>query len=172
MPRPPDVRNDSFVDAAALAAASSRIERTFDASELPRFAEAGVLNGSEIRTTFQFSEYDGKPAIDGHLAGTVSLACQRCMRPVTITLDERFSVLVVDAERADEPGGYEPVIASPARLDLRWLIEDQALLALPLVAMHAPDECNEQASEPAESERSETGGQQPFRNLRDMMRKR
>jgi Predicted metal-binding, possibly nucleic acid-binding protein len=172
MPRPPDVRNDSFVDAAALAAAGSRVERTFATSDLPRLAEAGVLDNSEIRSTFHFSEYDGKPAVDGHLAGVVSLLCQRCMGPVKFALDEAFRVLVDETERADEPGGYEPIIAHPTRLDLRWLIEDQALLALPLVAMHAPEECNEQIGQSEEAEESTSGGQQPFRNLRDMMRKR
>jgi uncharacterized metal-binding protein YceD (DUF177 family) len=56
---------------------------------------------------------------------------------------------------------------------VRWLVEDQALLALPLVAMHEPGECEEQLSpsEPAE-EKAAPAVQTPFKNLRDMMRKR
>jgi uncharacterized protein len=172
MPRPQDARNDSLVDAAELAVAGSRVERTFATSDLPRLVEAGMSDASELRASFQFLEYDGKPAIDGSLTGRVVLTCQRCMAPVTVEIDDRFQVIVVDAERADEPGGYEPVIAPAARLDLRWLAEDQALLALPLVAMHAAENCGEQTSGLAESEASEPTVQKPFQNLRDMMRKR
>ena len=172
MPRPQDARNDSFVDAAALAVAGSKVERTFATSELPRLSGAGVLGESELRACFQFSEYDGKPAVSGMLSGRLVLTCQRCMAPVAFELDERFEVIVVDAERADEPGGYEPVIASAVRFDLRWLAEDQALLALPLVAMHATKECHEQTSDSPDSESSDETARKPFQNLRDMMRKR
>lgn len=176
MPRPLDVRNDSLVNAAALAATGSRLERTYSSSDLPRLAEAGVSGASELQASFQFSQYDGQPAVDGTLAGRVVLTCQRCMGSVEIEIDERFGVLIVGVEREDEPGGYEPVIANAARLDLRWLIEDQALLALPLVAMHATEQCREQnsgqKSEPAEPETSASTVQKPFQNLRDMMRKR
>ena len=67
------------------------------------------------------------------------------------------------------------MVANPSRLDVRWLVEDQALLALPLVAMHAPDECEERSEvQEVASEQQEAteAGQKPFQNLRDMMRKR
>ena len=67
------------------------------------------------------------------------------------------------------------MVANPSRFDVRWLVEDQALLALPLVAMHARDECEERgAVQAVESEQQEAteAGQKPFQNLRDMMRKR
>jgi uncharacterized protein len=172
MSRPPDVRNDSFVDAVALAAVGGRVERSYSASDLPRLAEAGGLEGTSVQASFQFSEFDGRPVVDGRLAGRFVLTCQRCMGPVSLAIDEQFQVLIVAAERADEPGGYEPVIADASRLDLRWLAEDQALLALPLVAMHAPEECEEQADISEESEKTDTTAQKPFQNLRDMMRKR
>lgn len=174
MPRPQDARNDSLVDAAALAVAGSSVERTFATSDLSRLREAGVVDVSELRASFQFSVYDGRPAVNGTLAGRLVLTCQRCLETVAVELDERYQVIIVDGERADEPGGYEPVIAPAARLDLRWLAEDQALLALPLVAMHAAEECNERTSDPADTEASESDetAQRPFQNLRDMMRKR
>jgi uncharacterized protein len=89
-------------------------------------------------------------------------------------LDEAFEVIVTAQERSDEPGGYEPVLADPSRLDLRWLLEDQALLAMPLVPMHEPGQCRDAEAGLVERERSvDSGGvQRPFQNLRDMMRKR
>jgi uncharacterized protein len=174
MSRPPDVRNDNVVDALILAGASGEIERTFLGQDLPRLGEAGVREAS-VQANLKFSEFDGQPVVTGRLGGELVLTCQRCMRQLVQRLDESFEVLVATEERTDEPGGYEPVVANPSRLDVRWLVEDQALLALPLVAMHAPEECKEQSAvQEVASEQQEAteAGQKPFQNLRDMMRKR
>jgi uncharacterized protein len=153
------------VDADACARAGSVIERHFSAGDLPRLSEAGGRDAT-LDVRFSFSQLDGHPAVDGALRGTIALTCQRCMQPVTVALDEHFQVVVVREERSDEPAGYEPVIADPARLDLRWLAEDQALLALPLVPAHEGDECNEV---PAQAVGDEIR-QKPFQNLRALLR--
>jgi uncharacterized protein len=174
MSRPPDVRKDNLVDAVMLAGAGSSVEREYSTAELPRLTDAGVADGLAIEASLRFSEFDGRPAVEGRLTGQVALTCQRCLRPMTFEMDESFQVVVVSEERADEPGGYEPVVADPGRLDLRWLVEDQALLALPLVPLHEPGECDE-ADKSADEELDQvepTGTQKPFQNLRDMMRKR
>ncbi len=179
MPSPRDARSDNIVDATVLAAASGEIERSYGFAELPRLSEAGATAGSIVRATLKFSEFDNQPVIAGHVSGQLRLACQRCMGECTQDLDDSSRVLVVREERADEPGGYDPVIADPVRLDVRWLIEDQTLLAMPLVAMHAIEECEQGESaelqatasgEPSEGPKED--GQKPFENLRDMMRKR
>jgi uncharacterized protein len=169
MPRPPAVSSDSLVDADVCARAGSIIERLFSVEQLPRLEEAGALDGSRIDVRLRFSLFDGRPAVDGTLSGSVLLSCQRCMQAVALPIDERFQVVLVQQERADEPGGYEPVIADPAHFDVRWLTEEQALLALPLVPMHAVGECDE-ADQDSEQGTS-PGTQRPFQNLRDLLEK-
>lgn len=172
MSRPPDVRNDNVVDALILAGAGGEIERNYVGHDLPRLGEAGVRKAS-VRANLKFSEFDSQPVVAGRLAGELVLTCQRCMSELVARLDETFQVLIANEERADEPGGYEPVVANAARLDVRWLVEDQALLALPLVAMHAPEECKQSSAvqEVAAERQAAEAGQKPFQNLRDMMRK-
>ena len=136
------------------------------------WTDAGLQAGSQISAGFQFSAFDGRPAIEGELHGTLLLTCQRCMGPVEVGLDERFRVLIVDEERGDEPGGYEPVVTDAAHLDLRWLAEEQTLLALPLVARHESQDCAAAASAAAEPSAGEDVRQTPFQNLRDMLRPR
>lgn len=69
----------------------------------------------------------------------VWLTCQRCLQPLalTMTLDRRLRFVVgeslaetMDAELEDD------VLALPRWLDVRELIEDELLLALPLVPRH------------------------------------
>lgn len=182
MPRPPALPADSVVDAEVCARAGSTIARHFSAADLPRLSEAGGREGSSVEANFQFSHFEGRPAVSGELHGAVVLTCQRCMRPVSVAVDDTFQVLIVAEERGDEPGGYEPVVANASRFDLRWLCEEQVLLALPLVPMHENVDCAEgvvasaSADEPTESDVDEVVDddgvrQQPFRNLRDLMRK-
>lgn len=170
MPRPPAARNDLLVDADVCARAGSIIERHFSVAELPRLREAGAREGSWLDGRFQFSMFDARAAIDATLSGTIRLTCQRCMQAVPVAVEERFPVILVPEESAEEPGGYEPVVADATRLDLRWLAEEQALLALPLVPMHEPGECSEDQA--AASGREDSGSQKPFQNLRDMLRQR
>lgn len=180
MPRPPALPADNVIDAEVCARAGSTIARHFSAADLPRLSEAGGHEGSSIEADFQFAYFDGRPAVSGDLHGAVMLTCQRCMQPVSIEIDDSFQVLIVEAERGDEPGGYEPVVAKASRLDLRWLAEEQVLLALPLVPVHENTDCIDgvvaSSNEPADADEvgedeEQPVTQQPFRNLRDLMRK-
>src|SRR5688500_14676136 len=110
MPRPPV---DTLVDADVCARAASTIERHFSGADLPRLAEVGAREGSALDASFRFSLFENHPALEGELQGTVVLTCQRCLQAVDVTVSERFQLLVVEQEREDEPGGYEPVIADP-----------------------------------------------------------
>jgi uncharacterized protein len=158
------------VDAAVYARTAGEIRRSFSVAELPRLAKAGAKEGS-IAAILHFAEYDGQPVIDGGLEGAAVLACQRCMQPMTIALQESFRVMVVPQERADEPGGYEPVVADVAHFDVRWFVEEQALLALPLVPMHESMACR--PSDETDSAGTDEGGRQtPFADLRKMLRDR
>lgn len=172
MPRPPAVTNDLLVDADVCARAGSTIERHFSVAQLPRLAEAGALDGSRLDLRLRFSLFDDRPAIDGALRGTIGLRCQRCMQPVAVKVEEAFQVILVQQESAEEPGGYEPVIADAARFDVRWLAEEQALLALPLVPLHAVGECEEAPVPLLDAEQGTSPGvQKPFQNLRDLLEK-
>jgi DUF177 domain-containing protein len=176
MPRPPAVStepeaNRLVVDADVCARAGSTIERHLSVAQLPRLQEAGVQDGSRVDVRLQFSLYDGRPAIDGRLGGIMNVNCQRCVQPVAVPLDEKFQVIVMAQESADEPGGYEPVIAEAARFDVRWLVEEQALLAMPLVPLHAEGECDEVAAPPPPEQDASPGSQKPFQNLRDLLEK-
>ena len=172
MPRPPAAHNDSLVDADVYARAGRTLERRFSVEELPRLQEAGALDGTRLDMRLQFSLFDGRPAVDGTLSGTVSLRCQRCTQPVGVPIAEQFQVILEQQESAEEPGGYEPVVADPARFDVRWLAEEQTLLALPLVPLHAEGECEEAAAlPPVDEQGARPGTQKPFQNLRDLLEK-
>lgn len=70
----------------------------------------------------------------------VQLQCQRCLQAMaqSLVVDRRFLFVrrEEDAERLDEEL-EDDVLALPQRLDLAELLEDELILALPLVPRHA-----------------------------------
>ena len=170
MSRPPGIEIDAVVDASVQAHGGGVIERRFSASELPRLSEAGISEPCEVRVSIRFSTYEGRVAMDGALTGTVTMICQRCMQPVSVDVEDQFRLLIVDeeADSTAESAGFEPVVADPARFDLRWIAEEQMLLSVPLVAKHADDNCASESMPDAENE--EPVVQRPFANLRNLLR--
>ena len=100
----------------------------------------------------------GEPQIWLHLSalGEVPLQCQRCLRPVVVEVQVDRSFLFVHGEDAAaqiDNDIEEDVLPITRALDLRELIEDEVLLALPIVPRH--DVCptplfSEAAEEPAD----------------------
>ncbi len=110
----------------------------------------------------------------GHLKTSVQLICQRCDEPFNLPVDVTFSFAPVRSEEhVDEiPDIYEPVqVNDHGEIDLLQIIEDEIILALPLVAMHDEQDCKRQSGkmsfgkvEPAEERPN------PFAVLKELKR--
>lgn len=86
----------------------------------------------------------GEPELWLHLeaSATVSRECQRCLAPVAVPVSvDQWLRFVSDETQAAEldADSDDDVLALPRWLDLQELVEDELLLALPLVPSH--DEC-------------------------------
>lgn len=101
----------------------------------------------------------GEPEIWLELQGEaeVPLECQRCLQPMkeSLQVQRRFRFVrnEDDAARLDEES-EDDVLALPARLDLQALLEDELILALPIVPRHGvcPDPLLLPAAEPLDEE--------------------
>ncbi|WP_119153745.1 YceD family protein [Caldimonas tepidiphila] len=94
--------------------------------------------------------------LDLSARGEIHLECQRCLGPVQVPLEVRRSFrFVSDEARAAEEDveAEEEVLALTRALDVPELIEDELLLALPLVPRH--EECPQPLPMVAEDEEEE-----------------
>ena len=93
----------------------------------------------------------------------VALTCQRCLQRMEEALDVERSFLLVanedEAARLDEES-EEDVLVLARQLDLLELIEDELILALPLVPRHA--ECPLPLDNPAADAEAPAPAQNPF----------
>ncbi len=83
----------------------------------------------------------GEPALWLHVQahGAVPQICQRCLHPFAaeVAVDRWFRFVADEATAAQEDDeSEEDVLVLEPRFDLQALIEDELLMALPLVPMH------------------------------------
>lgn len=108
--------------------------------------------------------------VDARLA----LVCQRCLGPVDAPLHIEKALRFVPGEDVAaelDADSDDDVLASTRSLDLRWLVEDELLLGLPLVPRH--DECPKGAfayREQTPSDTSNTDNPKPFAVLSTLKR--
>jgi uncharacterized protein len=136
------------LDVAALAADGGQLEGCWPLTELPRVwdlvpeearnEEADVRWSAEGERRRPLSvEPQTWLRLTAH--ATVWLECQRCLQPVAVPLSLEPSFRFVPGEDAAarlDAESEDDVLELTPTLDLRELIEDELLLALPIVPRH------------------------------------
>lgn len=112
-------------------------------TQLLRLSAELVDNSGDLAWTLQGAQHaSGHPQLTLSVAGEVKLRCQRCLHPFSHALASQ-TVLVLARDEADADGieamlndDSIDVIVGSRTQDLVQLVEDEALLALPLSARH------------------------------------
>lgn len=107
----------------------------------------------------------------GHLRTTLHLVCQRCLQPLSYPLDIDICLGLLLSEDDSErlPEAYDPYVFEQRSVELKTIMEDELMLALPLVPMHDADRCRIDpayaVAEPTALAAAETGSRRPFAGL-------
>jgi uncharacterized protein len=130
----------------------------------------GVTGSVSGRVHFAYEQ--GFATAQLTLSGTVTLECQRCMKPMQLPLatTARVALIGAEAEAGRVPADLEPVLAPGGRISLGELITEELLLLLPIVPLHADgDAC---AAAPAVAT-GESGGEthRPFARLGELLKR-
>ena len=138
------------LDVKALARAGDRLEGDTSIQECERLLAEMIPSSESIPFIRWRAQGEWRERLGGagqcwlHVTAQVRmpLVCQRCMGAVDMPLEvERSFRFVADeatAEREDEEAEEDVLVLSP-QFDLIGLIEDELLMALPLVPRHEPD---------------------------------
>lgn len=157
------------VDARKLAAAGTEIRASERVSEFPRFV-AGLLSDlGDVAVELHFHvDRQGLHRLDGHVLTEVSVTCQRCMQPMSLTLDSAFHVGLVwgESQLQTLPRELESVVMDSDTLDVLPLVEDELIVAMPIVAFHDEADCEGAASvqfpPPQEAQGNDEQRENPF----------
>jgi uncharacterized protein len=162
MPTPRQV-----IDSAAFARDRGRIDDRIAVADLPRLAD--VLAGDAGALAYSVRGAvggNGELFLDLEIGGNLMLRCQRCLQPLPYELGVRGRFVLIEAGQAwpddDLADDSCDAIAAERELDLVALMEQEALLGLPLAPRH--ERCT--LPEPAD-----TGGKvSPFAALASLKR--
>lgn len=116
-------------------------------SEMPNLAvavEAGTDPDAQIDLQFG-RDSRGYRTISGSITMNVSLICQRCNQLLTLRLSIEPLLALVrnDAQAKSLPDDYEPCIVEGDFFPIADLVEEELLLALPMVPKHDDVQCHE-----------------------------
>ena len=83
--------------------------------------------------------------VSGSIHALLTMTCQRCLEDVELEVhaEPRLAWVKSDSETETLAPEYEPLVSADGRVPLAELVEDELLLALPLVPRHADGACRE-----------------------------
>jgi uncharacterized protein len=178
------------LDAVVMAHGGLTWEHEFSDTRFERLSDMAVSTQPHVNIKLRFAKLDKRPMIHGEMQAEVELVCQRCLQNMQYPLHESFDLMLIEseAEMAAVPETHEPWIANALHLNVLELVEEQLLLALPLIAKHldegdcvhmnadadvttAKSQRAKSVESPSDEADDRSDVRRPFGNLRDLLRK-
>ena len=118
-------------------------------SELGRVGELlhsgkSDLQGRKIALKFEFvsNEYE-IPMLVGRLETSLELECQRCLNVLEWPMPLDFSLMIDASDELVRDSSVDTLYSEDGFIDIVEVVEDELILAIPLVAMHEDTACSE-----------------------------
>ena len=128
------------IDGLAFARNAALLEGRLDLDSMPRLAQSGCSGAVLGFVLAGEISQRGKPALGLTVDGAVRLECQRCLEslefPLRLAVQLELSTSEAEIAAADGEDDIDRVLARPDMM-VAELVEDEVLLALPMVPKHA-----------------------------------
>jgi uncharacterized protein len=163
------------VDCAHLADNAVVLERVYSLVEMPRLQDLLAGPQGSVHARFSFAKVDsGRVGATVAIESVAQLVCQRCL--------QSFAYPLAGSSEIEFAGSLSPGAAQSQRevyvmdegsVSLRELAEEELLLALPIVAMHEPQACEQALTEETDGEVQGMSGDRtrPFASLKNLLKK-
>jgi uncharacterized protein len=127
------------IEPLAMAEAGREFSGSLELAGLARLAPLLSTQQGALSVTLLLDRDEaGTRYLAGRVTGQLQLECQRCLGAMEFALDSEFRLGLVrgEEEAARLPSGYEPLLVGTEPMPLAEIVEDEVLLALPIVALH------------------------------------
>lgn len=129
------------IDGLAFARDARALEVSVGLAELDRLSDSLVSSEGSVVARLEGSRFkDGKSFLYLSVRGTLILRCQRCLGEMPFPLDIRRRLQLVASEVELPEGELEDdsadVLVSEREMSVLALVEDEILLALPMIPSH------------------------------------
>jgi uncharacterized protein len=162
------------VDPRKLADRGVTLQGSLPLASLERLCDLLSDDVGTVQVKFIFERAEDHTALmHSDLSVDVKMVCQRCLELVTLPIHSECTYAVVreGANTQSLPKGYDVLELGEDPLDLRAVIEEELLLALPIIPAHHPEECQQPAGlEEPEPTEDEVTRSNPFSVLAQLKR--
>jgi uncharacterized protein len=165
-----------LLDIGPLADGRAEVDFSIPLQHFPRVLPLLAAPEGEAVGRVDFSR-EGRIAVaEVTVAAVVTLTCQRCLSPLVrrVAGQGRAALVATPAEAERVPDTLETVLAPEYRISIRDLVEEELLLALPLVPRHEEHECvGDSAGTPGPGFAAEPPAetQRPFGQLSELLKR-
>ncbi len=157
-----------------MVSARRSFEGALPIATLSRLCEVLADTGGDVQFELDFGRDSlGISYVDVRARASLTVVCQRTLEPfaLPVTVDTRLGLIKLERDEAGLPPDCEPLlVAEDGRLSPADVIEDELLLALPLVPVNPdsslPDEVT--GHDPEQMHAGEGHSEHPFAVLREL----
>ena len=164
-----------LVDHYKMANQAQELEGSIPLSEFARLRAGVSGDEGEVHLRLAFSKSDdNRTHVSGRASTAVTLVCQNCMSEFTLGLNAEIDAEIVadEAELSSLEDEQDGLVSAERVVALTQLVEDELMLAVPMIPRHKDADCPGNAfqpvtnSEPAGSENTH----RPFAGLAEAMK--
>lgn len=130
------------IDAWSAADRKKHLSFTLPITQCKRLTSLLASNQGLLDVVIDFSRLGRQAQALGHVKGTLSLVCQRCLSPMTFELSATINIAFVfnDKQAKLLDDSHEPMIVDEqGMVKTLDIIEEEILLSLPQFSMHQED---------------------------------
>ena len=163
----------THVDPRKLALQGCFLEGEVNLEHLTRLSSSvsSVCSPFKVMVRFSIDESKAKIAC-GVATVSVMTICQRCLDEVQVDLNAKFDLQIVYSEEQAQQvaRNYEPWLVADRMANLCEVLEDEILLALPVVNYHPVGSCTGDAFISEVDPSDGSAGENPFSILKQLKR--
>jgi len=158
------------IDPAQLADQGAELSGELPVTSMPRLAESCLDKQGSVGVDLKF----GREGVErlrfmrGIVRARVRLTCQRCLEPMTLTIETMSDMIVLRPGERPELEGQDDTLVVARAMPLSEFVEDELLLALPMIPKHAPDQCPARDHVGAAPKASSAPRAHPFAGLKTL----
>lgn len=133
------------LDVRKAATRGATVQGRLALEDLPRFRSLLAGDEGSVEASLALSrDEEGRYLLHIVTDASVEVTCQRCLRamPLSLHADSVLAAVWTDEQARHLPSHLDPLIQGEEECDLRELVTEELILALPPVSSHERKDCN------------------------------
>ncbi len=164
--------SSALIDPFKVAKSKTTLVLTIAPQDMPRLSEVAV-SLQEVQAELAFAWDDQRRLrVAGQVSTQLEITCQRCMEPMPLDLKVAVDAAVVwNEEQASQlSSDIDPWLGEDERINLHELLEEELLLALPIMPAHEESDCKGLSSFTTQPYEEPSERPKPFAGLASLMK--